>query len=153
VNAARLQRLAHRLHAAGVPLLPSLLQYGMFLLYNSYIPATARIGRGTVFAYGGIGVVIHADAQIGEGCVLGQGITIGAGEAYASSRPNRCPWIGDNVYIAAGARIIGAIRVGSDVVIGAGAVVTKDVPDGSIVAGVPARVIGRVEPDYRAIRP
>jgi serine O-acetyltransferase len=153
VNAARVQRLAHRLHVARIPLLPAALQYLMFVLYNSYIPFTARIGTGTVFAYGGIGVVIHADAEIGEGCVIGQGITIGAGEAFTSSQPNRCPRIGNNVYISAGARIIGGIRIGNDVVIGAGAVVTHDVADGSIVAGVPARVIGRVEPGYRAIRP
>lgn len=153
MNAAKVQRLAHGLRRAGVPLLPAALQYLIFVVYNSYVPASARIGRGTVFAYGGIGVVVHADAHIGEDCVIGQGVTIGASEPYASSQPNRCPRIGDNVYVAAGARLLGDIRIGNDVVVGAGAVVTRDVPDGSIVAGVPARVIGHVEPGYRAIRP
>jgi len=154
VNAIHIHHLAARLKRAGVPLLPKLLQHLIFLIYNSYVPSTAQIGRGTVFAYGGIGVVLHSDSRIGEDCVIGQGVTVGAAEAYASSSPpTRCPTIGDNVYIAAGARLLGGITIGSNVIIGASAVVLHDVPDGAIVAGVPARIIGRTEPGYRARRP
>jgi len=49
--------------------------------------------------------------------------------------------LGDNVFIGAGAKIIGPVRVGSDVKIGANAVVTRDLPDGATAVGVPARVI------------
>lgn len=52
-----------------------------------------------------------------------------------------CPYIGDNVEIKAGAKVIGDVYIGDDVIIGANAVVVKDVPAHSIVVGVPARVI------------
>lgn len=131
--------------------MPWLIRNLIFLIFNSYIPPSAKIGRGTVFAYGGMGVVIHADAVIGDYCVIGQGVTIGAAEGFFSRVPNRCPRIGDHVYLAAGARVLGDIRIGNRVIVGASAVVTHDVDDHSIVAGVPARKIGETEADYRAI--
>lgn len=51
------------------------------------------------------------------------------------------PTIGDNVVVYAGAKIIGGVHIGNNVIIGANAVVTKDVPDNCVVAGVPARII------------
>ena len=51
------------------------------------------------------------------------------------------PIIGDNVYIATGAKIIGAIKIGNNVAIGANCVVTKDIPDNAVVVGVPGKVI------------
>ena len=62
-------------------------------------------------------------------------VTIGHSDA------SHCPYIGDNVSIKARAKIIGDVTIGNDVIVGANAVVVKDVPDHSIVAGVPARVI------------
>ena len=85
--------------------------------------------------------------------MLGQGITIGAAEGYVTSEINRCPVIGDNCYIGAGAKIIGDIVIGNNCQIGASAVVLKDVPDNSIVVGIPAKVIGQTASDYKAIRP
>lgn len=105
-----------------------------------------------MFAYGAIGVVIHADVRIGAGCVIGQGVTIGATEAYVSHKRHACPRIGDHCYIGAGAKILGNIEIGNQCQIGAGAVVLHDVPDRSIVVGMPARVVGQTEADYRAIR-
>lgn len=87
-------------------------------------------------AYGGIGVVIHARAVIGENCVLGQNITIGGKSGWYE-----VPIFGDNVHVSAGARILGPVRIGNNVIIGANAVVVKDVPDNCIVAGVPAKII------------
>jgi serine O-acetyltransferase len=92
--------------------------------------------RGVTFAYGGIGVVIHARAVVGRNCIIGQGVTIGGKSGWYE-----VPVIGDNVEISAGARIIGPIRIGNNVIIGANAVVVKDVPDNCVVAGVPARII------------
>lgn len=66
-------------------------------------------------------------------------MTIGKGFCKDSGSPI----IGDNVIIFAGAKIIGKIAVGNNSIIGANTVVTKDVPDGSIVAGVPAKIISR----------
>lgn len=153
MKAMTLYRLANSLHRAKVPLLPKLFQYAILLLYNSYVPCTAQLGKGTVLAYGGIGVVIHANAVVGDNCVIGQGVTIGASEGYATWKPNACPTIGDEVYLSAGARVLGNIRIGNQVIVGANAVVLKDVADHEIVVGAPARVVGQTEADYRAIVP
>jgi serine O-acetyltransferase len=101
------------------------------------IPFTTRIGPGFYIGHFG-GIVVSDGAEIGRNCNISQGVTIGA-----SNRGQRAgaPVIGDNVYIGPGAKVIGGIRIGDDVAIGANAVVTHDVPSGSVVAGVPARVV------------
>ncbi|MGM0753047.1 MAG: serine acetyltransferase [Bacillota bacterium] len=100
--------------------------------FNSFIPYTAKIGEGTRFGYGGVGMIIHKKAIIGKNCVISQNVTIG------SRGP--LPIIGDNVFVAPGAKCIGG-TIGNNVVIGANSVVTKDIPDNCVVAGVPAKVI------------
>lgn len=122
-------------------------------LTGCVVPGSARIGAGSTLAYGGIGVVIHKDAVIGCNVLIGQGITLGAKQAYASSDPLPAPIIGDNCYLAAGCRVLGGIRVGDNSIVAANAVVLHDVPPNSVVAGMPARVVGKTEPDYCAIRP
>ena len=81
-------------------------------------------------------MVIHSRAVIGKNCMIGQNVTIGGKSGWYE-----VPVIGDNVEISAGARIIGPVRIGNNVIIGANAVVVKDVPDNCIVAGVPAKII------------
>lgn len=152
MNAIHLYRVGRWFHERRIPLVPKLVRNLLFLLFNSYIPSSANIGKGTVFAYGAIGVVIHTDAHIGEGCVIGQGVTIGAAEGYVTRDKHACPSIGDHCYLGAGAKILGGIRVGSNCQIGAGAIVLHDLPDHAIAVGVPARVIGRTAADFRAIR-
>lgn len=110
-----------------------------YLLFNSVVPYTAQIGRGTKFAYGGIGCVVHSRAVIGERVIIGQNTTIGR-----SLDPEDIPTIGNDVYISAGARIIGKITIGNNVIIGTNAVENKDVPDNCIVVGVPAKAIRRL---------
>jgi serine O-acetyltransferase len=152
MNAIVLHRLGHALHRRRLIRLAKIVESVIFLLFNSYIPSSAQIGSGSRFAYGGIGVVIHAASVIGAKCVLGQGITIGARQGYASAEVNAAPKIGDHVYLAAGCRIIGAITIGDRCIVGAGAVVTRSFPSHSIIAGVPAVVIGSTESDYRAFQ-
>lgn len=108
----------------------------IFLLFNSIIPLECKIGKDTVFAYNGIGVVIHKNVSIGKRCVIGQNVTIGG----VHSHPG-IPSIGNRVYIGAGARILGPVIVGDDVIIGANSVVVKNIPPRCIVAGVPAKII------------
>ena len=121
-----------------IPVLPKIIYYVQYLLFNSSVPASCVLGGGTKFAYGGIAVVIHARAVVGKNCVIGQCVTIGG-----RSKHYEVPKIGDNVYIGAGAKILGPITVGNNSVIGAGAVVTKTLPPYCLVAGVPAKPIKR----------
>lgn len=146
MNAIHLFRVAQALHRLRVPVLPLVIKGIVFLLFNSVVPYTTTIGRGSRFAYGGIGAVIHGRAVIGSRVIIGQGVTIGR-----QLDPEGVPVIGDNVYISAGAKILGRIRVGDNVIIGANAVVIRDVPPNSIVAGVPARVIRSVDEDIYAL--
>jgi serine O-acetyltransferase len=138
VNAITLYRLCHWFYRHRIPILPRLLYYATFVLFNSVVPGSCTIGAGSLFAYGGIGVVLHAKCVIGKGVMIGQNVTIGG--SFGEGPPN----IGDNVWISPGARIIGSIRVGKNVIIGANAVVIRDVPDNCIVAGVPARVLRQI---------
>lgn len=151
MNAIQLYRIGNYFHRKKIPFIPKLVQNLIFLVFNSYIPSSATIGANTRFAYGGIGVVIHSDAIIGEGCLLGQGITIGAKEAFASVNANKCPEIGDNCYISAGARIIGDIKIGSSCIVGASSVVTKSFSDNAIIIGVPAKIHGETKDNYKAL--
>jgi serine O-acetyltransferase len=140
INLADLQRVAHRLQIAHVPLLPKLLYLIQFILFNSSVPPSTRIGEGTRFAYGGIGVVIHGDCIIGEGCTIGQGVTLGG-----DGNRRGVPQLGSNVYVGAGARLIGPINIGDGVRIGANAVVISDVPSYATAVGVPARIMNNHE--------
>ena len=136
MNLINLQKFANKLYLYKIPVLPKIIYYIQFILFNSSVPFKCKIGKNTKFAYGGIGVVIHERAEIGENCIIGQGITIGG-----KSKEYNVPKIGNNVYIAAGSRIIGNVVIGDNVVIGANSVVIKDVPSNCIVAGIPAKII------------
>lgn len=94
------------------------------------IPRSARIGRGLYIGHFG-GIHISSAAQIGNNCNLSQEVTIGVA---GSGEHRGVPVIGDNVYLAPGARVFGPIRIGSNVKIGANAVVHKDIPDNAVVA-------------------
>lgn len=120
-----------------IPVLPKLITLLIFLIYNSKIPYQAKIGRGSTFGYGGMGVVIHSKSIIGVNCTICQQVTIGGG----NSRFPGVPVIGNNVYIAKGSIVMGGITIGNSVTIGANAVVTKPVSDNAIVAGVPAKIL------------
>lgn len=95
------------------------------------------IGKGLHIAHGGC-IVIHSGAVLGDNVSISQGVTVGQ-----TLRDGKVllPVIGNNVYLAPGAKVIGGVHVGDDVAVGANAVVTHDVPSGAVVAGVPARVL------------
>ena len=138
MNAIKLYRLSNRLYKIKFRVLATIVQKFNSLIHNSYIPCSAKIGYDCNFAYGGIGVVIHCNAKIGNNCMIGQNITIGGRAGHGGP-----PVIGNNVYIAAGSRVLGQIKIGDNVVIGANAVVIKDIPSNSVVAGVPAKIISQ----------
>lgn len=78
------------------------------------------------------------DVKIGKNFVMSHGVTIGS---TSRGKNKGVPTIGDNVYVAPGAMIVGGITIGNNVVIGGNAVVTKDVPDNSVVVGIPGKVV------------
>lgn len=137
LNAIFFYRISRWLYLHHVPFLPKLITLLIFLMYNSKVPFQAKIGRGTKLGYGGMGVVIHSKAVIGDYCTIGQQVTIGGG----NSRYPGLPEIGNHVMIYKGAIVYGGIRVGDNAIIGANAVVNKPVPDNAVVAGVPARIL------------
>lgn len=136
MNLIKIHRVSHFLYKKKIPILPRLFRFLIFLLYNSDIPSSVQIGKNTVFGHSGIGVVIHQDAIIGDGCTIGQGITIGG-----RSKNPKVPIIGNKVYIAAGARVLGPITIGDNVIIAPNAVVIENVASNSIVGGIPSKVL------------
>lgn len=101
------------------------------------------IGRGADFGPGFVlvhsnGVVINGMVRGGRDIKIEHQVTIGA-------ERNLSPVLGDDLFIGAGAKILGAVRIGSHVRVGANAVVVKDVPDNVTAVGVPARYIPRGE--------
>lgn len=90
------------------------------------------------FPHGLNGVIISQFAKVGRASVIYHQVTIG------SKDNETAPTIGDNVTIYPGAKIIGNITIGNNVIIGANAVVTKSFPDNCIVGGVPAKVIKKI---------
>jgi serine O-acetyltransferase len=102
------------------------------------IPRAARIGPGLYLAHLG-GICVSRRAVIGRNCALSQQVTIGVGGHGARFG---APVIGDDVYIAPGARIYGRIRVGNNVKIGPNTVVGEDIPDDAVVA---------LDPGYRIV--
>ena len=99
------------------------------------ISSTAPIGGGLIVQHG-YGTII-APKSIGKNCWVNQGVTIG----YTNDTD--CPTIGDNVTVYAGAKVLGDVHVGNNVIVAANAVVVKDVPDNCVVGGVPAKIIKR----------
>ena len=97
---------------------------------------TEDIGPG-LFIQHGVATIIAAK-KIGKNCWINQQVTIGF------SNDTDCPTIGDNVFIYAGAKVIGKVRVGDNSIVGANSVVIGNVPENCTVFGVPARIFGRM---------
>jgi serine O-acetyltransferase len=103
---------------------------GFSIPINVFGPGLAIAHRGTI--------VVNANTRVGANCRLHVCVNIGAGAGSGGKAPR----IGDNCYIAPGAKIFGPIVIGNDTAIGANAVVNKSFPDGGVtIAGVPAKVI------------
>ena len=129
-------RLAHALERLHVPLLPRLIMSVVRWLTGIEIHPAATIGRG-LFIDHGMGVVIGETAVIGKNVTLFQGVTLG-GTGKERGKPH--PTIGDHVVVGTGAKVLGNITVGASSMIGANAVVIRDVPEHSTVVGVPGRI-------------
>ncbi len=126
-----------------VPILSHLLKIFAFVLFKVTeivsgisLPVSAEIGKGFYIGHFGY-IVLHSDVKIGENCSVVSGVLIGT----LGLGKNGVPVIGHNVYIGAGAKILGGIKIGNNVRVGANAVVLSDIPDGATAVGIPAQII------------
>ena len=121
----------------GLRQLISLMLHHYAIRFGIDISPDAQIGSGFYIGHFG-GIVVNRDVVIGDNCNLSHGVTLGQ-----SNRGDKagCPTIGNNVYIAPGAVVVGRIHVGDFAAIGANAVVIGDVAEHAAVGGIPARPI------------
>lgn len=121
-----------------------LLYHNFLRLYGAWIGLRATFDGRPVFPHGFYGIFISNKAHIGKDVVIFQQVTIGS-NTLADSKNQGSPTIGDNVYIGAGAKIIGNCRIGSNCRIGANCIVTKDVPDNCVCVNRGLDIIQREE--------
>jgi serine O-acetyltransferase len=136
-HAVLLHRVAHRLYTNGWYTLARMTSQLSRMLTGIEIHPGATIGR-RFFIDHGMGVVIGETAEIGDDCLLYQGVTLGG---TGKETGKRHPTLGSGVVVGTGAKILGNIRIGDHVKVGAGSVVVHPVPDHCTVVGVPGRVV------------
>lgn len=134
-------RMAHWLWLRNARLLARMLSNLGRWLTGIEIHPGARLGR-RFFIDHGMGVVIGETADIGDDVTLYQGVTLG-GTSW--NKGKRHPTLEDGVVVGAGAKVLGPFTVGAGAKVGSNAVVTKAVPAGATVVGIPGRIIVRDE--------
>lgn len=112
------------------------------------IHPAAKIGHGIMLDHA-TGIVIGETAVVGDNVSIMQSVTLGG---TGKEEGDRHPKVEDGVLLSAGAKILGNIRIGHCSKVGAGSVVLKDVPPRSVVAGVPAQVVGSSDCDQPALQ-
>jgi serine O-acetyltransferase len=140
-HAILLHRFAHGLYKRGLFTFARVVSQFSRATTGIEIHPGATIGR-RCFIDHGMGVVIGETSEIGDDVLLYQGVTLG-GTGKDSGK--RHPTIGNGVVIGTGATILGNIRIGDFVKIGAGSVVVRSAPDHSTVVGVPGRIVGEAD--------
>jgi serine O-acetyltransferase len=124
-------RIAHALYRLRLYFLARFICELSRFLTGIEIHPGAKIGKRLVIDHG-MGVVIGETAEVGDDCIIFHGVTLGGMKFNPTKRH---PTVGSKVMIGAGAKILGPIRLGDGSQVGANAVVTKDVPDGSTAIG------------------
>jgi serine O-acetyltransferase len=135
-------RVSHWLWGRGAKVAARTLGEVTRILTGVDIHPGATLGTG-LFIDHATGVVIGETAEVGDDVTIYHGVTLGGS---GKDTGKRHPTIGDRVTIGAGAKILGAIKIGDDSRIGANAVVVKEVPSSAVVVGVPGQAISRAKP-------
>lgn len=126
----------HWLYNHHLNVIAQMLRGGVRILFPADVPPQMQIGRGTVFPHDALGCVFHPNVKIGKNCKILHGVTMGGRAGHKG-----LPIIGDNVVIGTHAQIVGNVRIGNNSIVGAGAIVTHDVPDNVVVVGNPAKIL------------
>lgn len=137
VLAVGLHRVAHWLYGGNLFFLARLVNHIARFLTAIDIHPGAAIGRNFFIDHGF--TVIGESSEIGDDVTIYQNVTLGGTNPTSGEPGKRHPTIGDGVIIGSGAQVLGPIMVGARARIGANAVVTKDVPEGATMVGIPAR--------------
>jgi serine O-acetyltransferase len=136
LHAIWLHRIAHFFYRRKEWVFARLISHFNRFITGIEIHPGAKIGR-KLFIDHGMGVVIGETTEIGENCLIYQGVVLGG---TSTEKKKRHPTLRDNVVVGAGAKLLGAIEIGSGSRVGAGSVVVTDVPPGATVVGIPGRV-------------
>ena len=132
-----LLRCAQCLHSARWKRLAKLPALANFILFGLEVPPRLKIGPGFVIMHTQ-GTVLGA-ANIGSNVTIYHQVTLGAGDIDFTYTLSQRPIVEDGVIIGVGAKVLGGVRLGSGCVIGANAVVVKDVPSKHVAVGIPAQ--------------
>ncbi|MCJ0762468.1 serine O-acetyltransferase [Variovorax terrae] len=138
LHAIMLHRPAHWCWHHGFKWLGRFISHVSRWLTGIEIHPGATIGERVFFDHA-MGVVVGETAEIGDGCTIYQGVTLGGTSLYKGAK--RHPTLGRNVVVSAGAKVLGGFVVGDGAKIGSNAVVIKPVPAGATAVGIPARII------------
>lgn len=143
-QAVEICRILHELQFGGVIRKMRLLwHYFLFKRLGHIMKITIfpnTIGPGlNIFHFGDFTHVART-CRIGSNCTIQPGVVFGKKTA-----DENCSTVGDNCFFGLGVKVLGTVHIGNNVTIGANAVVTKDIPDNCVVAGVPAKIIRRLE--------
>lgn len=106
--------------------------------YGVDMPVSVIAGH-SLRIFHGFGLVLNGESVLGNHVTLQHGVTLGG-------KKDGAPVIGNNVQIMPGSKLIGKIHIGNNVIVGANSVVTKDVPDNAVIAGVPFKILYYAEP-------
>lgn len=137
LHAVWMYRIAHMFYKKKMFFVARIIsQFARFITGIEIHPG-AKIGKGLLIDHGS-GVVIGETAEIGDNCLIYQGVTLGG---TGKEHGKRHPTLGNNVMVGSGAKILGPFTVGDNAKIAANAVVLAEVPPNSTAVGVPARII------------
>lgn len=138
----RMYRRGNWFYTHKIKLLPEIIKKRMIRKYACELSPYATIGEGLLIHHS-VGIVVGHEVIIGNHCEIFQNVTIGSNRKEKNGR--YMPIIGNNVSIGSGAVVVGPIKVGNNVHIGANSYVDKDIPDNVVVAGCPAKIIKRMD--------
>ncbi len=148
LHAVWLHRVAHALWVRGWKWLARVVSNSGRWMTGIEIHPGAKIGR-RFFIDHGMGIVIGETAEIGDDVTLYQGVTLG-GTSW--NKGKRHPTLENGVVVGAGAKVLGPFTVGAGAKVGSNAVVTKAVPAGATVVGIPGRIIVKSDDEQEAKR-